>query len=302
MIRSVALVLLVACGRSQGVPDQELGNLVLAPRQVEAPIDVDRAAKDPAELGRALMRPYRATIAALGPHTLVVTVQTTLADGTTTTSDLGEKYTLELGDADAFHGAYTNTADYGRETIGVGKQLYLRPRYQRWHARGPEAPDEAQALRDGFASALGATWDLFGFAAELTDQGPAGVNGRAGRKIAVKLSPNQRAAPAETLTQRQWRAGRVVDALSGEVILDAERGVPLSVVLTGQLTFAREGKRLAMKVALESSIASVGPVAIAAPAAGETIATPERLKEVDDRDTLLDGFAPPQKPRPGGKK
>ena len=302
MIRSVALALLVACGRSQGVPDQELGNLVLAPKQVDAPIDVDRAAKDPAELGRALMRPYRDAIAAIGPHTLAVAMTTTVAEGATATSDLTEKYALELGEADAFHGTYTNSADYGRETTGVGKQLFLRPRYQRWHARAPEAPDEPQQLRDGFASALGATWELFGFAAELTDLGPAGVNGRAGRKIAVKLSPNARQAPAEKLAQRQWRQGRVVDALVGEVILDAEKGVPLAVKLTGQITFAREGKKLAMKVTLESSIASVGPVAVAAPPAADTIATPERLKEVDDRDTLLDGFAPPQKPKAGGKK
>ena len=302
MIRSLALALLLACGRSQGVPDQDLGNLVLAPKHVEAPIDVDRAAKDPAELGRALMRPYRDAIAAIGPHALAVAMTTTVSEAGAATTELTERYALELGDADAFHGTYTNSADYGRETIGLGKQLYLRPRYQRWHARAPEAPDEPQQLRDGFASALGATWELFGFAAELTDQGPAGVNGRAGRKIAVKLSPNPRTAPAEPLAQRAWRSGRVVDALAGEVILDADKGVPLSVKLAGQISFARDGKRLAMKVALDSSIASVGPVAIAAPPAGDVIATPERLKEVDDRDTLLDGFAPPQKPKAGGKK
>ncbi len=294
MIRCAALALLLACGRSQGVPDQDLGNLVLAPKHVEAAIDVDRAAKEPTELGRALLRPYHAAIGAIGPHTLAVAMTTTVSEGNAST-DLGEKYTLELGEADAFHGAYTNTDDYGRETIWTGKELFLRPRYQRWHARGPEAPDETQQLRDGFASEIGAVWELFGYAAELTDQGPAGVNGRAGRKIIVKLSPSARTAPAETLAQRKWRASRVVEALTGEVILDAEKGVPLAVKLAGQLSFARDGKRLAMKVSLESGITSVGAVAIAPPAVGEVIATPERLKEVDDRDTLLDGFAPPQK-------
>ena len=291
----LALALLAACGRSQGVPDQDLGNLVIAPKQVEAKLDVDRAAKDPAELTRALARPYRAAIAALGPHTLIATMTTAVSDGGAPTQELSEKYVLELGEGDAFHGTYTNGADYGRETVSLARQLYLRPRYQRWHARAPEAPDEPLALRDGFASELAATWDLFAFAAELTDQGAAGVNGKAGRKIAVKLSPNAKAAPKETLTQRKWRESRTVDALSGEIVLDADKGAPLSVQLEGQLTFAREGKRLVMKVKLESNIPSFVPVAITAPAAADTIATPERLKEVDDRDQLLDGFAPPQR-------
>jgi hypothetical protein len=294
MIRATALALLLACGRSQGIPDEELGNLVLAPKHTEAAIDVERAAKDPAELGRALMRPYREAIAAIGPHALAVAMTTSVTEANSST-ELGEKYALELGDADAFHGTYTNTDDYGRETIWTGKELFLRPRYQRWHARAPEAPDETLLLRDGFAAAIGATWELFGFAAELTDLGPAGVNGRAGRKIAVKLSPNSRTPPPEPLAQRKWRIGRVVETLSGEVILDAEKGVPLSVVLEGQIAFARDGKKLGMKVSLESGIAKLGAVAIAAPPVGEVVATPERLKEVDDRDTLLDGFAPPQK-------
>lgn len=292
MVRLFLIAILASCGRSQGVPDQDLGNLVIAPKEVELKIDVDRAAKDPAELGRALMRPYRAAIAAIGPHALGVQMTTDVSEGNTT---LTEKYQLDLGDADAWHGTYTNSQDYGRETIFANKQLYLRPRYQRWHVRGEESPGEALALRDGFASALGATWELFGFAAELTDKGAAGVNGRAGRKIEVKLAPSPAKAPAETLTQRKWRESRSVDALTGEVILDADKGVPLAVTLNGQLSFVREGKKLTMKVQLASNIGSVGPVAIAAPAAGDAIATPERLKEVDERDQLLDGFAPPQK-------
>jgi len=54
MIRTAVLALvLAACGRSQGIPDQDLGGLVVETKKPEAPIDVDRAAKDTAELGRA---------------------------------------------------------------------------------------------------------------------------------------------------------------------------------------------------------------------------------------------------------
>jgi hypothetical protein len=52
MVRTAVLALvLAACGRSQGIPDQDLGGLVVETKKPEAPIDVDRAAKDAAELG-----------------------------------------------------------------------------------------------------------------------------------------------------------------------------------------------------------------------------------------------------------
>src|SRR5689334_5231068 len=55
MIRFAGLALLAAaCSRSSGVPDEELGGLVVTAKPASQAIDVDRAAKDPVELGRAL--------------------------------------------------------------------------------------------------------------------------------------------------------------------------------------------------------------------------------------------------------
>ncbi len=81
--------------------------------------------------------------------------------------------------------------------------------------------------------------------------------------------------------------------VSGEVILDAEKAVPLAVKLTGTISFMRDGRRFQMKVKLDAKVASLGATAIAAPDAAEVVATPERLREVDDRDKLLEGIAPP---------
>src|SRR5262249_21198175 len=68
MIRFASLALaLAACGRSSGVSDEELGGLVVAVKPAKQSIDVDLAAKEPAELGRALMQPYHFTTAAIGP-------------------------------------------------------------------------------------------------------------------------------------------------------------------------------------------------------------------------------------------
>ena len=47
---------LLSCSRSNGVSDDKLGGLVIETATPEVPLRVERAAKEPAELGRALMR------------------------------------------------------------------------------------------------------------------------------------------------------------------------------------------------------------------------------------------------------
>ncbi len=281
--------------------DQDLGGLVVATKPAEAPIDVAKAAGDPAELGRALTRPFRDEVAALGPHTLTLSTETDVAADGAQLSALTDHTTVELGAAGAWHAVYTNSADYGREVIAPagGRDLFLRPRYQRWHHRAPEAPDEPALIADSFAAAPAATWDLLAPGAELTDDGPVQVGGRAGRKIGIKLAPTARPAAAEPLPQRKWRETRRVGAVSGEVVLDAEKGVPLSVQLAGTIGFTRDGKAYEMKLMVTSTVAGVGTaVAIAAPAAADTVETPERLREVDDRDFLLQGMAPATRAKP----
>jgi hypothetical protein len=289
-----ALAAGAACGRSQGVPDEQLGDLVIDRKRQEAPIDVDRAAKDPAELGRALARPHGTVVAALGPHTVkIATTNAVLEDGKQLT-ELKEQTLIELGERGAFHALYTNSADYGSETIFIGGKLYLRPRYQRWHERAPEEPEEPAAIRDRAFGGIAAAWDLLAPGAELVDRGAVQVGGRAARKIEVRRSASPGAPPREQLAQRKWREGRSVDELSGEVVLDAQKGVPLAVKLTGAIGFTRDGHRRTMKLGLDGAIAGIGTaVAIDAPARGEVVATPERLREVDERDFLLQNIAPP---------
>jgi hypothetical protein len=302
MIRFAVLALCAAaCGRSQGVADQDLPGLVVESRKAEAPIDVDRATKEPAELGRALARPYRAMLAALGPHTVAINSATTVEEAGKPVSDLSDHAQVDHGDDGAYHAVYTNSADYGRETTFVDGKLYLRPRYQRWHARGPEAPDEPAALRDQYADPIAATWDLLAPGVELTDGGPIEVAGRHGRKIAVTRAPEPARPPTELVSQRKWRETRSVDAVSGAVVLDTDKGVPLMVKLAGTIGFSRDGRRFAMKVSVDSMISGLGSAAaIAVPAEGDVVATPERKREVDDRDYLLQGIAPPLRRNPDG--
>jgi hypothetical protein len=303
VLRLLAIVALASCGRSQGVADRDLGGLVVAPKVKAEPIDVAKAAKDPTELGRALAQPERAVLAALGPHTTSISTETTVDEGDKHVEELTDHTVIELGDKDAFHATYTNSADYGREVIYTGGKMFLRPRYQRWHGRAPEGPDEPTEVRDSFYSAIAATWDLVAPGAELTDLGPAQIAGRNGRKIAVKLAPKPAKNPTETLSQRKWREGRAIEQLVGEVVLDADKGVPLAVKIVGTVAFSRDGRRFQMKMSVDSSVSGVGQVAaITAPADTEVVATPERLREVDDRDFLLQGIAPPARKTPDTTK
>jgi len=289
------------CGRSEGISDKELGGLVIAPKEKQEPINVDRAAKDPQELGRALMMKYRDVAAAIGPHTYKLDTSNVIEEAGKKVSELSDQTVIENGDKGAFHATYNNSADYGREVTFEGGKLYLRPRYQRWHGRAPEAPEEPVAIRDSFFDAIGATWELLAPRAELTDQGPAQVAGRAGRKIAIKAAPAQREVPKETLKQRKWRENRAIEAVSGEVVLDADKGVPLSIKLTGTVAFSRDGRRFTMKVTLDASASAFGQlVAVAPPPGDQVVSTPERLREVDDRDYLLQGIAPPLRRNPDG--
>jgi len=84
-------------------------------------------------------------------------------------------------------------------------------------------------------------------------------------------------------------------------VLDAERGVPLAVKLTGKVGFLRDGKRFAMAVSVDSAVSGIGTASvIVPPGEADVVATPERRREVDDRDYLLQGIAPPLRRNPDG--
>jgi hypothetical protein len=302
MIRYAVLALCAAaCGRSQGVADQELPGLVTEVRKADPPVDVELAAHDPAELGRALARPYRSMAGELGPHSAAVNTSTTVEQAGVPVSELSDHAQIESGEAGAYHAVYTNSADYGRETTFLDGKLYLRPRYQRWHGRAPETPDEPLALRDQYFEAISAVWDLLAPGIEISDAGATEIAGRAARKITVRRSSDPSKPPAEPIAQRKWREARSVEAVEGEIALDAAKGVPLAIKLAGTVGFSRDGRRFTMKVSLDSTVSGLGaPAAIAAPAADDVVATPERLREVDDRDYLLQGIAPPLRKNPDG--
>jgi hypothetical protein len=86
-----ACLVAAGCGRSKGVPDRDLGGLVIAPDRAPPTIDVDRAAKDPAELGAALTLPHHVLTAALGAHAVAITMATHVTEAGKPVTDLDDK-------------------------------------------------------------------------------------------------------------------------------------------------------------------------------------------------------------------
>jgi hypothetical protein len=293
-VHLAVLLAVAACGDRE-TPDRALGELVVAPkRQVQA-IDVAKTSRDPAELGHALALPHHDAVTLLGPHTLAIKSAVNVVEGTATVDDMTTETTIEIGDNGSWRAVSNNTADYGREAIFAGSELYLRQRYGKWHRRPPTDDAEPTTLRDQYAAELAAVWDLVAPGAELTDRGTRDVAGRSGRVIEVRLDPSPRKPATEPHAQRKWRETRAIEALAGEIVLDAERGVPLSANLSGKIGFSRDGRRFVMTVQLVHEVKAIGQaVAIALPPPEETVTTPMRRGEVDDRDYLLKGIAPAQ--------
>jgi hypothetical protein len=285
----------VDCQKSGGTRDTDLAGLVIPVTPPGVRIEVERAGRDSVELARALMQLWSATTSTIGEHTLTIEHTVEVREGATVLETLGETTTLAVAPDGTYHATYQNTADYGREVIYLAttNTLYLRPRYARWHRRDPESLDEPTAIRDQFASVLGADFELISRSALVTDQGATTEAGRSARRLAIARSPTARKVPVEKVAQRTWRNDLSVDALAGEIVLDQQTGAPLRAKLSATVAFLRDDKRLTMQLGVSHRIAIAPTPTIIAPPDDVVVNTPERRREVDDRNFLLQGIAPP---------
>ena len=246
------------------------------------------------ELARALAMPHRLVSAALGSHAFAGTSTVETREAGTVVDVLSDTTAIEIDADGRFHAALANSKDYGREAFWTDGTLYLRPRWGKFHRRPANDADEPLQIRDEIFATLGAYFELVAAGSEISDKGAVQHAGRAARKVEIKLAPSARAAPPVTGRQRAWRADAVVKAVTGEIVLDAESGAPLAGSLDAVVAFNRDGRGLEMHLVVSHAISAIGqPHPIGAPPLGDTVATPTRLKEVEDRDLLLKGIAPP---------
>lgn len=283
------------CGSSGGAADKDLEGLVVAPPKVPATVDLAKASKDPQALAAAMRLPWSRAAAQLGDHRVTIRTSMELREGTNVLEKLTDTTVLERNAAGAYHAVYENSADYGREVVfepGEGGKLFLRPRYARWHERAPETDGEPAAIADEMIAAIGAHLELFAHGIELSPKGAQAIGTRGGQRIELRLAPSPKPAPKAKVTQRAWREDVTVEAATGELVLDDATALPLRARLDATVAFVRDGKRLTMQLTLDAHVA-FEPVTIARPEPDQVVATPTRSREVDDRNYLLQGIAPP---------
>lgn len=288
---TIALVA-AACSTSGGTSDKELEGLVVVAMPPPTSVDLAKAGRDAATLSAVLQLPWSRAAAQLGDHRLTITTQSEVREGAAVLETLDDTTAIDLAKDGTYRALYENKNDYGREVVFLGGKLYLRPRYAKWHERAPETDTEAREIRDQMARALGAHVAIYAHGLEVSDKGTVQEAGRAGHRFELKLAPSPKAAPKPTLTQHAWREGLTVESAAGEIVLDDATGLPLKARIDTTIAFVRDGKRLTMRLSIQQSVAP-GTVAIAKPEDEQVVATPVRLREVDDRNFLLQGIAPP---------
>ena len=263
-------------------------------RQVSA-IDVTRACADPAELLRAAKTTHTAIAGVLGGHRARTSATVEARDGDRVLETLTVEATLTYRDTGEFHAVVDNSADYGRVAIYAHGALYLAPRYGKFHRRDPETPDEPETLRNQIFAELGAHLELLVPGIAVTPAGDAEHGGRRARKVAIGLGDGV-PSPETTRGEAAWRQSRRVLEAEGEIFLDDETGVPLRASVRARIAARQDQRELVMAVTLEHRIENIGEqFDIEPPPADRQVATPLRSRELEQRETLLRGIAPPSR-------
>jgi len=295
MIGAVAAV--IGCGSGSSRSDEDLGGLVKRRKAAIEPVDVAAAATDSAELQRALMQPHSRIASALGAHTFRGSSKVQITAGDEIVRSLADETAIDYTAGGDFRATLDNSREYGRHALFVDGSLYLRPRFGKYHKRPPTSEGEPAAIRDDIYATLGDYFDLVSGAATPKDLGGVTVDGRSGRKIELVIADSPRERP-ESLSQRQWREKHEVLSVAGFIVLDDATGAVLDGTFQGEVTFTQEGKTYAMTVEVTHKVTVTSAVEVTAPPDEETVATRMRPHELEERESLLEGIAPPLRKTP----
>lgn len=287
-------VLASGCGSGEGRSDDELSGLVHAPKQAPDPIAIDRAVRDVGELMRAAMLSHADVGAMIGPHTVTGRSHTEVHEKGAVVEVLDDEVGIEFDGKGNFHAQLDNSKEYGRDVYFADGWLYLRARYGKFHRRQPTDDGEPGRIRSEIFGTVAATLDLLAPGIALADGGAAQVGGRPARLIKLSTASQPRKAPAQPLAQRKWRESISVRQVTGEIALDGKTGVVLRALVQGAISFQRDGRSFEMRLDARHELGTFGSVEEVEAPAAELIA-PEAVQrhEIDERDSLLEGIAPP---------
>jgi hypothetical protein len=179
--------------------------------------------------------------------------------------------------------------------------MFLRPRYGKYHKRKPGDEAEPARVRGEIFGTVAAHFDLLAGEMSVSDGGKTEVHGRPARKVVIATGKGK-AGRGDSVAQRKWRETSVVKEVAGEIALDEKTGAPLRATLRGTVVFQRDGRSFEMRLEASHELSAFGSVrAVNGPPDEETVADISQRHELAERDSLLQGIAPPARkaPTPG---
>lgn len=255
------------CSRGGGAPEQALAAPSARPARpaaAEGPLDALRLSADEAaarlgpfawegEVSWTVSRPGAAPVHAAEHHRV-----RQLAGGEFEAS----------ADLDPGSGPGSET---GRQVVYAGGVTYARGKWAPFRARPTDRGHDARRFRDDSFQLAADLAALCGPALQAEPAGEATFLGRRARRYRLALAaaaPPKPPPPPAALPQGGYDAatrrrldfleGRAPQQLSGELLVDAETGVPLSVAMRGAFS-QQSDPQLAAEVDLAASVRSLGP-------------------------------------------
>jgi hypothetical protein len=210
-------------------------------------------------------------------------------DGVTTTTDVW------VDRARNFRVAETNDRDGGREVVLTGRELFVALRYGKMIRRVAEEPEPTKLLEE----ALGAPWAAWEIAApwaSVQRGGAAAAGATEYRLSRAAFRTEDPTALASDKGLRAWRAGVVVDQLSGRAVVDDATGALRELELTAAFTTHRDGKDLKGSIEVRGAVSDLGATAAVVAPAAEDLALRQRI--VPEQKELLGGLPSTRLPPP----
>jgi hypothetical protein len=182
-------------------------------------------------------------------------------------------------------------SETGRQVVFSGGMTYARGRWAPFRERPTDRGRDARRFRDDSFRVGGDLLDLYGPALVAQPAGETTALGRRARRYRLGLSDTlPRAAPppstlpdggydADTRRRVAFLEGRVPLTAAGELVLDAETGVPLSLALQGAFA-QRDDPQLKATVDLSARVQSLGPGVAAVHAPRNALADDRKPKGV----------------------
>ena len=261
------------------------------------PVETGQPAADPAAVTGAADLQRAAGLRLPEAHRVAGASHVVVSEGGQALETLDEQTLVERDVRGVVHAVYTNSRDQGRELFSAGDTVWVRPRYGKFHRRPPAEPGEAERVAAEIGGVFAAHVELCASGLAVREAGTTTVAGRPARRLLLGRG-TARAMPPHTAPQRAWRDGLTVDALEGEVLLDAATGAVLLGRLAARLGFVRDGRHLEMTLSSTQEVQAVGAVSLMPPPDEHSSPTPTRSTEFEDRESLLSGLAAPARRSP----